>query len=295
MTAALRSGARSVQVCPACGSHWPTRSECRYAAAFWQTSPAANYKAIARRFVDQLSLNVSDSARLFATLDLTAADALINTWKRPITAIRHPDDGNPATDADASWTPLFSAGFPTSPPLPGPPDPLPIGGVGGPLSTPPYPDHSSGATAYASASMAALASFFGTDNMTFYATSGRFPGEQRTFNRFSDLTDEVLEARIWPGFTSVRPTCRPRTSAARSSGTSTSTNSRSCIRRRAGRPTEAWLKPWAGGSRPKPIRDPVMKPYSIDLCRSRRGLHFRASTFEPSTCRGCSIRRLSAR
>ena len=35
--------------------------------------------------------------------------------------------------------------------------------------------------------------------MTFYATSGRFPGEQRTFNRFSDLTDEVLEARIWAG------------------------------------------------------------------------------------------------
>ena len=109
-----------------------------------------------------------------------------------------PDDGNPATVSDASWTPLFSAGFPTSPPLPDHP-PLPIGGVGGPLSTPPYPEHLSGATAYASASMAALASFFGTDNMTFYATSGRFPGEQRTFNRFSDLTDEVLEARIWAG------------------------------------------------------------------------------------------------
>jgi len=178
-----------------------------HAAAFWQTNPAANYNAIARRFVDQFSLDVSDSARLFAMLDLSAADALINTWNdkyywnwwRPITAIRHPDDGNPTTISDPTWTPLFSAGFPTSPPLPGPPDPLPIGGVGGPLSTPPYPDHPSGATAYASASMAALASFFGTDNMTFYATSGRFPGEQRTFTRFSDVTDEVLEARIWAG------------------------------------------------------------------------------------------------
>jgi hypothetical protein len=178
-----------------------------HAASFWQTNPAANYNAIARRFVDQLSLNVSDSARLLAMLDLSAADALINTWNdkyhwnfwRPITAIRHPDDGNPATDTEASWTPLFSAGFPTSPPLPGPPAPLPIGGVGGPLSTPPYPEHPSGATAYASASMHALASFFGTDEMTFYATSGRYPGEQRTFNRFSDLTNEVLEARIWAG------------------------------------------------------------------------------------------------
>ena len=183
-----------------------TRSPAQtHAAAFWQTNPAANFNAIGRRFVDQFSLNVSDSARLFAMLDLSAADALINTWNdkyhwnfwRPITAIRHPDDGNPATDTDPSWTPLFSAGFPTSPPLP--PDPLPIGGVGGPLGTPPYPEHPSGATAYASASMAALRSFFGTDKMTFYATSGRFPDEQRTFNRFSDLTDEVLEARLWAG------------------------------------------------------------------------------------------------
>ena len=172
-----------------------------YAAAFWNTNPAANYNAIARRFVDQLSLDVSDSARLFAMLDLTAADALINTWNdkyhsnfwRPIFAIRQigADDGNPATVADPTWTPLFSAGFPTSPPLP--PSPLPVGGVGGPLGTPPYPDHPSGATAYASASMNALASFFGTDEMTFYATSSRFPGDQRTFNRFSDLTNEVLE------------------------------------------------------------------------------------------------------
>lgn len=47
--------------------------------------------------------------------------------------------------------------------------------------------------------MHAFASFFGTDEMTFYATSSRFPGEQRTFHRFSDLTAAVLEARIWAG------------------------------------------------------------------------------------------------
>jgi hypothetical protein len=167
-----------------------------HAAAFWQTSPTTNYNAIARRLVDQQSLDLSDSARLFAMLNLSAADALINTWNdkyhytfwRPITAIRHPDDGNPATVTDASWTPYFD---PTRVPLPGE--------VGPALITPPYPDHVSGATAYASASMAALASFFGTDEMTFYATSSRFPGEQRGFTRFSDLTNEVLEARIWAG------------------------------------------------------------------------------------------------
>jgi hypothetical protein len=168
-----------------------------HAAAFWQSNPGANYNAIARRLVGQLSLDVSDSARLFAMLDLSAADALITTWSdkyagnfwRPITAIRHADiDGNPATVADPTWTPMFDPSL----------DPA-IGGTGPALITPPYPEHPSGATAYASASMHALESFFGTDEMAFYATSSRFPGEQRPFNRFSDVTNEVLEARIWAG------------------------------------------------------------------------------------------------
>jgi hypothetical protein len=181
-----------------------------HAAAFWQTNPAANYNALARRFVAQFGLGVTDSARLFAMLDLSAADAIINAWNdkyyykfwRPITAIRRGNtDGNDDTDAEATWTPLFSAGFPTGPVSPPFPDPIPIGGVGGPLGTPPYPDHVSGATAYASASMHALASFFATDVMStgFFLTSGRYPGEQRLFSRFSDVTNEILEARIWAG------------------------------------------------------------------------------------------------
>jgi hypothetical protein len=168
-----------------------------HAAAFWQTNPGANYNAIARRFVSQFSLDTSDSARLFAMLDLSAADALITTWSdkyernfwRPLTAIRRADiDGNPDTVADPNWTPMFDPAL----------DPA-IGGVGPALITPPYPEHPSGATSYAGASMYALASFFGTDEMTFYASSSRFPGEQRVFHRFSDLTNEVVEARIWAG------------------------------------------------------------------------------------------------
>jgi hypothetical protein len=166
-------------------------------AAFWNTNPAANYNAIARRFADQYSLDLSHSARLFAMLDLTAADALITTWSdkyhynfwRPRAAIRQADtDGNPATVPDANWEPMF---HPTLDPA--------IGGVGPPLITPPYPDHPSGATSYASASMNALAAFFGTDELPFYATSSRFPAEQRPFTRFSAVTDEILEARIYAG------------------------------------------------------------------------------------------------
>jgi hypothetical protein len=128
------------------------------------STPAATFNAIARRFVDERLLDLSDSARLFAMLNISAADA------------------------DPTWTQLFDPSL----------DPA-IGGAGPALTTPPYPDHPSGATGVASASMHAFASFFGTDEMTFYATSSRFPGEHRVFRRFSDLTAEVLDARIWAG------------------------------------------------------------------------------------------------
>ena len=165
-------------------------------AAFWQSNPAANYNAVARRFVDEQSLDVRDSALLFAMIDLNAADAIINVWNdkyywsfwRPMAAIRAADDGNPATVADPNWKPLFDPSL----------DPA-IAGAGPALITPPYPDHPSGATGYASATMHAFQSFFGTDEMTFYVTSSRFPGEKRYFNRFSDLINQVLEARIWAG------------------------------------------------------------------------------------------------
>jgi hypothetical protein len=178
-----------------------TRSDFQtHAAAFWQTNPAANYNGLARRFVDEMSLDLSDSARLFAMVDLPAADAIINTWNdkyhykfwRPIAAINQADnDGNDDTDApDTPWIPLFNTSLPAS-----------IGGVGPLLITPPYPDHVSGATTYASASMHGFASFFGTDEMStpFYLTSSRFPAEKKFYTTFSDVTTEILGARIWAG------------------------------------------------------------------------------------------------
>ena len=150
---------------------------------FWQSNPAANLNGVARRFAEDPSrpLDVTGSALLFAMMDLTAADAQINCWNdkyywgfwRPIAAIREADtDGNPATEPDPDWTPRF---------------------------TPPYPDHPSGALCFNSSSLHALQAFFGTDEMTFYVTSLQFPGEQRYFDRFSDVISELIEARIWGG------------------------------------------------------------------------------------------------
>jgi len=172
-------------------------AEQTHTAVFWQSNPTPNYNALARRFVDEQSLGVRDSALLFAMIDLNAADAIINAWNdkyhwsfwRPWAAIKNADsDGNPATTGDVNWTPLFDPSLSAA-----------IRGAGPLLVTPPYPDHPSGATSYASSTMHAFQTFFGTDEMTFYVTSSRFPGEQRYFTRFSDLTNQVLEARIWAG------------------------------------------------------------------------------------------------
>ena len=172
-------------------------AEQSHIAAFWQSNPASNYNALARRFVDEQSLTTRESALMFAMVDLTAADAIINTWNdkyhwtfwRPWAAIQHADtDGNPGTVAVPGWQPLFDPSLAAS-----------TGGVGPPLVTPPYPEHPSGATTVASATMHAFAAFFGTNDMTFYVTSSRFPGEKLHFDHFSDLWKQVLEARIWAG------------------------------------------------------------------------------------------------
>lgn len=166
-------------------------------AVFWQSNPMATWNGVARRLVDERGLDLTDSATLFGILDLADGDAQINCWNdkyyfgswRPLAAIRNADeDGNPATTGDPAWQPLF---VPTLDPS--------IAGTGPPLNTPPFPEHPSGHLCYTNASVHALQDFLGTDDLTFYVTSSRFPGERLYFDRLSDVTAQVLEARIWGG------------------------------------------------------------------------------------------------
>ena len=166
-------------------------------AVFWQSNPLATLNGVARRLVDERGLDLTDSADLFGMLDLTTGDSQINCWNdkyywgswRPMAAIHGADqDGNPATTADPSWLPLF---VPTLDPA--------IAGVGPPLNTPPFPEHPSGHLCYTSAGAHALQAFLGTEELTFYVTSSRFPVERLYFNRLSDMTAQVLEARVWAG------------------------------------------------------------------------------------------------
>lgn len=107
---------------------------------------------------------------------------------RPITAIREAaSDGNPATEADPTWLPLFD----------------PSVSVSGPsLVTPGFPEHPSGHTCLSGAIVHALRSFFGTDKVTFTAESNKClpaPCPPRSFARFSRALKEIINARVWSG------------------------------------------------------------------------------------------------
>jgi hypothetical protein len=163
------------------------------AAIFWQDHGFAMWNRALRSLATS---NTADNARMFAMVDLATADAAIGCWNnkyywnfwRPITAIRTgDDDGNPATQGDPNWTPLFDPSVAVS---------------GAKLVTPGFPDHPSGHSCGSSAIVHTLQDFFGTDKVTFTVTSNKCspaPCPPRTFDRLSDALNEVIDARVWGG------------------------------------------------------------------------------------------------
>src|SRR5213083_1113495 len=164
------------------------------AAIFWQDQAIALWNRIFCTLAANQNLNIVHSARLFAMENLAAADAQIGCWNdkyyywfwRPITAIREADtDGNPDTEADPTWLPLFDPATPVCNPL-------------FPLFTPPFPDHPSGHSCATSAFVHTLQNFFGTDRIAFSAFSNK-SCTTRSFERFSCALKEVIDARVWAG------------------------------------------------------------------------------------------------
>jgi len=154
-------------------------------ALFWNLNFFAIWNRVARELAASENLSIADSARLFALLEMSMADAGITAWDskvtfhfwRPLTAIRlGNDDTNPDTVGDPTWEPF--------------------------INTPNYPDHTSGANAFTGAATRILALFFGTDEKTFVVTTtNTAPGVQptKTYNRFSDAADDVVLVRILHG------------------------------------------------------------------------------------------------
>jgi hypothetical protein len=121
------------------------------------------------------------NARLLALLNMAMADAVIGCWDakdayqfwRPVTAIVEASaDGNPGTEADATWTPLFA--------------------------TPAHPEYPSGHSCVSAAAAAVLAESFG-ERPRIDVTSDAMPGVVRSFRSFSAALTEVKNARIFAG------------------------------------------------------------------------------------------------
>ncbi|MCM3870537.1 MAG: vanadium-dependent haloperoxidase [Pyrinomonadaceae bacterium] len=154
-------------------------------AHFWNANYPVLWNQVLRDIAAAHVDDIAKSARLFALADMAIADAVITSWNsknfytswRPITAIQLGDtDGNPRTASDPTWVPL--------------------------IVTPPYPDHTSGANNFSSAALGTLELFFGRDRMTFSITTtnvGPTIQDTRTFRRFSDARQEVVDGRIYEG------------------------------------------------------------------------------------------------
>jgi hypothetical protein len=156
-------------------------------AIFFSDNFLTMIQRMLRGFADDNVTDLGDNARMFALAEMAAADALISAWEskthynfwRPITAIREGEnDGNPRTAGDPAWTPF--------------------------LATPPYPEYTSGANNLINSIMRTLEHIFRTERITFTveskaagAVNGGF--NFRTYDRFSDMAHDVIDARIYQG------------------------------------------------------------------------------------------------
>jgi hypothetical protein len=153
-------------------------------AYFWTDNFAVQLNRALRSIADSHLHKVGDSARLLALANLAGADALITAWDsktrynlwRPVTAIREGgSDGNPNTAGDPAWQSL--------------------------INNPNYPDYTSGANNITAAMIGTASRFFKRDPMSFEITSNapNVIQRTRTYSRFSEVTQEVVDARIYLG------------------------------------------------------------------------------------------------
>jgi hypothetical protein len=138
---------------------------------------AGPYQAGLRDLASRHQLNISDSARMFAAVDLSLADTIFAVWDskylygkwRPITAIREADtDGNPDTAAVPNWTPL--------------------------IPTPNYPDYVSGLSGVTGALSQSLARL----NMFDLIVTSPV-GTTRHYTDPVAMRTDVINARVWDG------------------------------------------------------------------------------------------------
>jgi PAP2 superfamily len=153
-------------------------------ARFWLVGPPVAYHPFVRKLVIAKQMSVVDSARLMALASIGLTDAIIavldakyhfNFW-RPITAIRNGDnDGNPATDREATWQPI--------------------------ANTPMHPEYPCAHCIQSGSVAGVVKAALGTLDIPEIAmTSPTAPGVTRRWTNITAFTEEVANARIWAGF-----------------------------------------------------------------------------------------------
>lgn len=184
-------------------------------ARFHTESPAVAPYRNQRRFAT-VNVELADNARLLAQTSVALADAAIgcfdakyhyNLW-RPQSAIPLAGtDGNPATDADAGWTPV--------------------------VPTPNHPEYPAGHGCAASATAESLRQFYGTKKLAFDwdSTVASVVDKTRHYESTDDLLRDVVDARSTAACTSATPQRPACSSGARPrSGSRAITSNRSDVR-----------------------------------------------------------------
>jgi hypothetical protein len=150
-------------------------------ALFFSDVGVVPLQAGLRDLVTRRGLDISDSARLFAVVELSMADSAIAVWNakfnygwwRPITAIREADtDGNPETAAVLGWTPL--------------------------IVSPPYPDWPSGLCGVFGAASTALTRLNADGRVDLKLTSAA-AGVTRHYDIAADIQQDAIDARVFSG------------------------------------------------------------------------------------------------
>ena len=156
-------------------------------AKFWAfgggtITPPGAWNQIATNMILNKKLNLLESARTYALLNIALADASIAAWEckytynfwRPAAAIKNgDDDGVTETLGDPSWQPL--------------------------LSTPNHPSYVSGHSTFSAAGATILTSLFGENVGFTYKGDPHFVVKPRTFKNFWQAAEEAGQSRIYGG------------------------------------------------------------------------------------------------
>ena len=151
---------------------------------FWTDNPGNIWFGGLRAIAEERVPNSGNRARLFALASMSVSGAITVAWDskryynlwRPITAIQEGDnDTNDDTVGDPDWQPF--------------------------LTTPPYPDYTSGANSVSGAVTKSLELFFGRDDIpiTLTTTAANAIKKSRTFASFSAASQQVVNVRVLQG------------------------------------------------------------------------------------------------